>query len=75
MVPETPASQHDDVVASTPALPSAHTADPVLNRIISANAEVLRKRRIDLGLSPELQVPAPKRRILAAKLNISQLFQ
>lgn len=75
MVPETPASQPEDVVACTPAVPSVSAVDPVLNRIISANAETLRKRRNDLGLSPELQVPAPKRRLLAAKLNISKLFE
>jgi hypothetical protein len=77
VVPETPASPSVDVVAATPALlPPAHPADPVLTRMIRANAEGLRKRRLNYGLSPEFQVsqPPPKHRLLNAVLDISTLF-
>ncbi len=80
-----PGSQREDVVLSTP-LPSKQSRgrsqtntshDAVLSQMISANADGLRKRRLNQGLSPELQVlePAPKHRLVSAKLNISQLFE
>jgi hypothetical protein len=77
VVIETPASPDDDVVSATPAPVLGHSSvpgDPVLNRMISVNAEGLRKRRLNLGLSPDIQVPSPKHRLLSAKLNISRLF-
>jgi hypothetical protein len=45
--------------------------------MISANAAGMRKRRIDLDISPDPQVslPAPKHRLVAARSNISQYFQ
>jgi hypothetical protein len=75
VVPETPASQDNDVVLATPAL--ATGKDPVLDRMIASNAEGLRKRRLALGLSPEFQVPQPpqKHRLVNAILNISTLFE
>ncbi len=72
----TPASQTlDDVVPATPS--PLHTSDPVLRRLLEVNTEGLRKRRIGLGFSPEIQVsqPGPKHRLLSAKLNISSLIE
>jgi hypothetical protein len=44
--------------------------------MVRVNAEGLRKGRLDLGLSPEIQVsePSKKHRLLNAKLDISTLF-
>jgi hypothetical protein len=71
----TPASQFsDDVVPETPA---SQAFDPVLRRMLEANGDGMRKRRADLGLSPDIQVaqPAPKKRLLSARLNISSLLK
>ncbi len=72
----TPASQSlDDVVPATPT--PSQTSDPVLRHLLEVNTEALRKRRIGLGFSPEIQVsqPGTKHRLLNAKLNISALLE
>jgi hypothetical protein len=80
VVLETPASPHKDVVPSTPVPAPASQPlndDPVLSRMVRANAEGFRKRRLALELSPEFQVsqPPPKHRLVNAKLDISCLFE
>jgi hypothetical protein len=78
VVPETasPSVQPDDVVPATPAGTQPPEVDPVLSRIVQANKEGFRKRRLDQGVDPDLQVagPPPKFRLQSAKLNLSQLF-
>jgi hypothetical protein len=75
----TPASQSSvEVVPETPeVVPASQARDPVLQRMLAVNGEGMRKRRAALGLSPEIQVaqPAPKQRLLNARLNISSLLE
>lgn len=78
VVPETPESPHADVVPVTPSTPPCPSSsqDRVLALTLQANAPGFRKRRLGLGLSPDIQVssPPPKFRLLNARLNISNLF-
>jgi hypothetical protein len=49
--------------------------DKLLTATLKNNAEKFRKRRLELALSPEIQVPrSSKFRIISAKANLSQLF-
>jgi hypothetical protein len=54
-------------------VPSGQEIDKVVERALANNSDRMRKRRLDLGLSPDIQVPS-KFVALTARLNISQLF-
>jgi hypothetical protein len=75
-----PSPLFDDEVQATPAVTAVSKTgsqvDPVLALTLKANEEGLKKRRLAQAISPELQVPErpSKFRLVAAKLNLSQLF-
>jgi hypothetical protein len=46
--------------------------DKITERLLTNNSERMRKRRLDFGLSPEIQVPSKFR--LVPKLAIPRLF-
>jgi hypothetical protein len=80
IVPET---DSPDLVFASPCYANRATSsrpaevedDPVLAATLRNNKEGLRKRRVDLELSPDVQVSIPpKYRVVAAKANLSQRF-